>query len=72
MKLRYINLDALTNDIQIPAIQIEPMIYGNVYDVDESFLQSGHWERAEIVEPVVEEDVIEKPSRPKASRIKES
>ena len=60
MQLRYTNLAAVTQDIQIPAIQIEPMVYGGIYEVVEALgyilLTLPHWERVqneEAVTPVI-------------------
>lgn len=34
MKLKYVNAAAKTQDIQVPVIQVEPMIHLHVYEVD--------------------------------------
>lgn len=50
MQLRYTNPAAKTEDIQIPAIQVAPMVYNGVYTVVEALglilLTFPHWERA--------------------------
>ena len=48
MRLRYTNPAALTQDIQIPGIQVEPMAYNGIYTVVDALgyilLTMPHWE----------------------------